>query len=266
MGASFSASSPLVGESFRLHLSYFTEQQHGQTLTLSLEYGYAGVLPLDKMPDYRLIQMLIEDVLYVYDKEWVDIFWELQNRELIRRLLCSFPTISWARCEMTVAPSELLPISRTSIVNWRREDLPSLPLTIPTFLGLATMVDFFRPLPDACWYSAPAGFNIGAPRYLLSSLQSLYMQLSAVKASADQQRATKTDAASTSGESVCLSFLPICLGAAAGTYEEMLSLCESKRVYDALVLPTSAQHSLIRSEEVGQLHGLVQVAKTQGAS
>ena len=61
------------GESFRLHLEgYFTEQQHGRTLNLVLEYGYAGVLPLESMPDYRLIQLLVEEVLYIYDADWLD--------------------------------------------------------------------------------------------------------------------------------------------------------------------------------------------------
>ena len=39
-----------AGESFVLHLTgYFTEQQRGRTLNIKLEYGYDGVLPLDKM-------------------------------------------------------------------------------------------------------------------------------------------------------------------------------------------------------------------------
>ena len=178
------------GESFRLHLSYFTEQQQGQRLTLLLEYGYAGVLPLQHMPDYRLIQLVVEEVLYVYGAEWVDVFWEMQNREVVRRLLVAFPLISWVHCEMTVAPSDMLPITRTSVVKWERDDLPTLPREIATFLGKAEMPDFHRPLPDACWYTAPPPtFNIGAPRYLLSSLQPLHAKLAAVGADADLQRA-----------------------------------------------------------------------------
>ena len=50
------------GESFRLSMPYFTEQQRGQMIDLTLEYGYAGVLPLEEMPDYRLIQLLVEEV------------------------------------------------------------------------------------------------------------------------------------------------------------------------------------------------------------
>ena len=50
------------GESFRLSMPYFTEQQRGQMIDLTLEYGYAGVLPLEEMPDYRLIQLLVEEL------------------------------------------------------------------------------------------------------------------------------------------------------------------------------------------------------------
>ena len=37
--------------------------------------SYRGVLPLTQMPDYRLIQLLVEEVLYVYEPSWIDIFW-----------------------------------------------------------------------------------------------------------------------------------------------------------------------------------------------
>ena len=64
------------GEAFRLHLDgYFVENQMGQTVNLLLEFGYRGVLPLTQMPDYRLIQLLVEEVLYVYEPSWIDIFW-----------------------------------------------------------------------------------------------------------------------------------------------------------------------------------------------
>uniref|UniRef100_A0A7S2BND7 Uncharacterized protein n=1 Tax=Haptolina brevifila TaxID=156173 RepID=A0A7S2BND7_9EUKA len=234
-----------TGESFRLQLDgYFTEQQRGRTLNLQLEYGYAGVLPLESMPDYRLIQLLVEDVLYVYPVEWVDIFWEMANRELVRRLLEAFPQIAWARCEMSVVPSDLLPISRTSIVEWRREDM----------LGLGSgLAPFYRPLPDECWYASPPPvFNIGAPRYLLASLAKLYQTLAASPV-ADEEK-------------VVLSFVPTCLAASAGTFDELLALCTVHGIYDALVLPRRAVHKLKPLLQVGSLTGLVKVVQKEQAA
>ena len=230
------------GESFRLHLEgYFTEQQHGRTLNLVLEYGYAGVLPLESMPDYRLIQLLVEEVLYIYDADWLDIFWEVANRELVRRLLAAFPQLSWARSDMSVVPSELLPIARMSSVEWCREDLAAL--------GDGT-ANFFRPLPDACYYpSAVPCFNIAAPRYLLKSLADLYRRLEAAKDSSGE------------GEKVALSFVPTCLAAASGTYDELLALCTVHGVYDAIILPKRAAHGLKRVQPVGSLTGIVEVKR-----
>ena len=71
----------MAGESFTLHLNdYFVEQQQGRTLDITLSYGYRDVLALEEMPDYRLVQMLVEEVFYIYDAAWCDIFWEVQNR------------------------------------------------------------------------------------------------------------------------------------------------------------------------------------------
>ena len=51
----------MAGESFTLHLNdYFVEQQQGRTLDITLSYGYRDVLALEEMPDYRLVQMLVE--------------------------------------------------------------------------------------------------------------------------------------------------------------------------------------------------------------
>ena len=58
----------MAGESFTLHLNdYFVEQQQGRTLDITLSYGYRDVLALEEMPDYRLVQMLVEEVFYIYD-------------------------------------------------------------------------------------------------------------------------------------------------------------------------------------------------------
>jgi hypothetical protein len=213
------------GESFRLSMPYFTEQQRGQMLDLTLEYGYAGVLPLEEMPDYRLIQLLVEELLYVYDEEWVDIFWEMQNRELVHRLLVAFPQIGWARCEMAVRPSALLPLPRSSIVHWSREDLPALG---------EPRGSYSRPLPDACWYSSgdPAVFRIGAPRVLQGALAELYTKLQPVA-------------------NVDFTFLPTPCQSVGGAFEEMLRLAEQFERYDAFILPRPAQHELQRCAEAG---------------
>lgn len=234
------------GESFRLHLDgYFTEQQLGRSIDIVLEYGYTDVLPLTSMPDYRLIQLLVEEVLYIYPEEWINIFWEMANRELVRRLLDAFPAISWVRSEMLVRPTDLLPIKRTSVVDWHRKDLPSLGQ------GLAP---FLRPLPDACYYAAPpTTFNIGAPRYLLASLTQLYERLA-------------PHAAEEGG--VYLSFIPTCRAATEGTYDETLNLASTFGAYDALILPRRAKHDLERLTPVGSLTGIVEVVSgsTSGGS
>ena len=41
----------------------------------------------------------------------------------------------------------------------------------------------------------------------------------------------------------------------------MLSLCETKGAYDALILPRSAKHNLVADCEVGALSGIVSVSK-----
>lgn len=195
-------------------------------------------------PDYRLIQLLIEEVLYVYPAEWIDIFWEMANRELVRRLLDAFPQLSWVRSEMSVLPSDLLPIMRMSAVQWRAQDV--------LLLAGPVMAPFYRPLPDACYYPSPApAFNIGAPRYLLSSLTKLYKTLAGSPDVADSRLA--------------LSFVPTCLAAAPKTYDELLALCTVWGTYDALILPKAAAHGLARLSTVGKLTGLVEVKQKASA-
>ena len=117
------------------------------------------------------VQMLVEEVFYIYDAAWCDIFWEVQNRELVRRLLNAFPVMSWAKSEVRVRPSELLPIARTSTVEWAQKDVPRL--------GPGTG-EFSRLLPDACWYgSATGAFNVGAPRCVLPALSDAWTALQA---------------------------------------------------------------------------------------
>ena len=190
----------MAGESFTLHLNdYFVEQQQGRTLDITLSYGYRDVLALEEMPDYRLVQMLVEEVFYIYDAAWCDIFWEVQNRELVRRLLNAFPVMSWAKSEVRVRPSELLPIARTSTVEWAQKDVPRL--------GSGTG-EFSRLLPDACWYGSTTGaFNVGAPRCVLPALADAWTALQQVPATAAQ---------------LALSFLPTQLEATAEMYAEML--------------------------------------------
>lgn len=232
------------GESFKLHLDgYYVEQQRGQKINLVLEYGYAGVLPLEQMPDYRLIQMLVEEVLYTYEEGWIDIFWEVINRELVRRLLAAFPQLAWARCEFSIVPSPLLPIGRASIVEWKQDDLPKL--------AAGATGEFSRTLPDACWYGTPGAFNIGAPSCLLPALKGLYEKLQALPQDGEQPR-------------VLLSFVPLQLQAPEGAYTELLALCEQHAAYDALILPRPAKHSLKRGPVAGKLSGIVQLGQREG--
>ena len=214
----------MAGESFTLHLNdYFVEQQQGRTLDITLSYGYKDVLALEEMPDYRLVQMLVEEVFYIYDAAWCDIFWEVQNRELVRRLLNAFPVMSWAKSEVRVRPSELLPIARTSTVEWAQKDVPRL--------GPGTG-EFSRLLPDACWYgSATGAFNVGAPRCVLPALSDAWTALQSAPGATD---------------SMVLSFLPTQLQATAEMYDEMLRYCTSYGAYDALILPAAAAHSMER--------------------
>ena len=211
------------GESFCLQLNgYFVEQQQGRVLDLKLTYGYIGLLPLFDCPDYRLIQIAVEEVLYAYTAEWVDIFWEMLNRELVRRLLDRFTAISYVRSEMSVRPSDLLPIARTSVVHWSRATLPRLLQSMPS-----PPLDLGKPVADASWY--PSGvegaFNICAPRVLIPSLEGLHSKMAA-----DPSLAEGTAAAT---GTVCLSFCPTPALAAKGTFAEMLRL----PCYDAFILP-----------------------------
>ena len=212
----------MAGESFTLHLNdYFVEQQQGRTLDITLSYGYRDVLALEEMPDYRLVQMLVEEVFYIYDAAWCDIFWEVQNRELVRRLLNAFPVMSWAKSEVRVRPSELLPIARTSTVEWAQKDVPRL--------GPGTG-EFSRLLPDACWYgSATGAFNVGAPRCVLPALKDAW----------SNEPGPTTD-------TVVLSFLPTQLQATAEMYDEMLRYCTSYGAYVALILPAASAHGMER--------------------
>ena len=214
----------MAGESFTLHLNdYFVEQQQGRTLDITLSYGYKDVLALEEMPDYRLVQMLVEEVFYIYDAAWCDIFWEVQNRELVRRLLNAFPVMSWAKSEVRVRPSELLPIARTSTVEWAQKDVPRL--------GPGTG-EFSRLLPDACWYGSTTGaFNVGAPRCVLPALSDAWTALQAAPGATD---------------TTVLSFLPTQLQATAEMYDEMLRYCTSYGAYDALILPAAAAHGMER--------------------
>ncbi len=224
----------MAGESFTLHLNdYFVEQQQGRTLDITLSYGYRDVLALEEMPDYRLVQMLVEEVFYIYDAAWCDIFWEVQNRELVRRLLNAFPVMSWAKSEVRVRPSELLPIARTSTVEWAQKDVPRL--------GPGTG-RFSRLLPDACWYGSTTGaFNVGAPRCVLPALSNVWRAVDREKSAPGA-----TVPGANCADTVMLSFLPTQLQATAEMYDEMLRYCTSYGAYDALILPAAAAHSMER--------------------
>ena len=67
--------------------------------------------------------------------------------------------------------------------------------------------------PPGYYAAPPPCVNIGAPRDLLSSLVPLY------------QRLLLDQGAAGPGDGVALSFVPTCLAASEGTYDEMIDLC-----------------------------------------
>lgn len=150
-------------EGFRVHLGpYFTERQGGNIVQLEIDYSYEGILERLLMPDYREIQNLVEEILY--GEEDIDIYWELVNRELVRRILVSYPQLPDVRSSFLVHPRRHLVISRSSEVHWSQDDLAEL--------GREGDYRIFPP-----YGLMPGRINIMVPRIFAESVMELKEEL-----------------------------------------------------------------------------------------
>ena len=92
-----------TGESFTIRMpDYFVELQGGQRVDLEITYQYTPGVERKDMPDYREVQILAEEALYGMPEP--NIYWELTNREIARRILKAFPQFSEVNSRFFVYP------------------------------------------------------------------------------------------------------------------------------------------------------------------
>ncbi len=216
-----------AGEFFTVRMpSYFVEIQGGNRVDLVLTIEYDGVLPQARMPDYRIAQILAEDTLYSVPDPLT--FWELTNREIVRRILVAFPQIRWVESKLTVNPRDALSVRRFSRVAWSQADLPKL----------GVVKDF---VADRYREARPDTYNVLVPRCLKESIEPLR------KAFAEGK------------DGVVVDLAPYPLEGTDESYAALFRLLRPNGLYDALILPESAKHELSRVRGAGTLRGILLV-------
>ncbi len=93
--------------------------QGGNSLTVSVQYGYRDGIRTEEYPDFRLLARACEDFFANYpDKK---AYWEVLNKELTALLLERFPALKHITVEIRVAPTSAIPYARSSRVTRSRD-------------------------------------------------------------------------------------------------------------------------------------------------
>ncbi len=223
------------GESFTIHLrNYFVELQGGQRVDLDIHYQYAPNIAREDIPDYRAVQILVEDALYGMPAAGP--YWEITNKEIVRRLLTAFPQFLRVESQFEIHPRAILNISRGSTVALRQAELAGA--------KLLTALD-----QDAYYQARPGHYNILVPRPLKASLIGLMRK---VKKSAENAK----DPAGVIFDLPCFP-----LAGSEFTFPALLAGLKPAGPYSAIVLPepVGLKRGLVKLADAGPMTGFVRI-------
>jgi len=225
------------GEFFTIQMhDYFVELQGGQRVDLEITYQFPKNFPRADMPDYRAVQILVEDALYGLPQSYT--YWEITNREIVRRLLTAFPLFLAVESKFFIEPREILNIRRGTTVALLQADAKGL--------DAITQID-----QDAYYQARTGAFNILVPRPLKASVAELV---------------AKIKASPKVGE-VILDYTPFPLAGSEFTFPEIVNSLNPAGAYRALILPleTGKKAGLHLVKELGPLRGIVKVLPKDSA-
>lgn len=223
------------GEFFTVQMKdYFVELQGGQRVDLEITYHFPKNFPRADMPDYRAVQILVEDALYGLPQSYT--YWEITNREIVQRLLKAYPLFLAVQSEFFIQPREILNIKRGSTVKHLQEDVKGI--------ELLTKLDI-----DTFYNARDGAFNILVPRPLKPSVADLV---------------AKTKASKKLGE-VIVDYTPFPLAGSAFTFPEILNSLKPAGPYQAVVLPLEVgeKSGLHLIKELGPLGSIVKVGSKE---
>ena len=229
-----------AGESFTIHLeNYFVELQGGQRVDLTIHYQYASNIAREDIPDYRAVQILVEDALY--GMPTLGPYWEITNKEIVRRLLTAFPQFPRVESQFNIRPRGLLNIHRGSTVELQQSDLAEV--------KLLTALD-----QDTYYLARDGHYNILVPRPFKASLGDI---MQAVKNAPDL-------ASGTQGLIFDVPCFP--LAGSEFTMDGLLAGLKPSGPYSAIVLPekVGAARGLTKIAELGPLKGIVKILAPTG--
>ena len=104
--------------SFTLPDFKMVHQGEANKLNISISYRYAINIANSEYPDFRWLAKDVETLLNNYPNK--DDYWELVNKQVTLLLLKKYPAITSITSEFEVAPSRLVPYSRSSRVTRSR--------------------------------------------------------------------------------------------------------------------------------------------------
>ena len=107
-------------EGFVFYFRDFKLEHQGEwhRLNITVRYDYVSGIADQDYPDYVPIAKFVEDFLTNYPNE--NAYWEIVNKQLTGRLLERYPALASITCELQVAPSPRLHLTRASTVTRTR--------------------------------------------------------------------------------------------------------------------------------------------------
>ena len=107
-------------EQFSFSLPDFKMDHQGEInkLNISISYRYVVKIANSEYPDFRWLAKDVETLLNNYPNK--EDYWEIVNKNLTSLLLKKYPAITSVTSELEVAPSRVVPYSRSSRVTRSR--------------------------------------------------------------------------------------------------------------------------------------------------
>ena len=107
-------------EQFSFSIPSFEMNHQGETnkLNISISYRYVTNIANSEYPDFRWLAKDVETLLKDYPNKGD--YWEIVNKRVTSMLLTKYPAITSITSEFEVAPSRLVPYSRSSLVTRSR--------------------------------------------------------------------------------------------------------------------------------------------------
>ena len=107
-------------EQFSFSIPALEMDHQGETnkLNISISYRYVVNIANSQYPDFRWLATDVETLLKNYPNK--EDYWEIVNKRVTSMLLTKYPAITSITSEFEVAPSRLVPYSRSSLVTRSR--------------------------------------------------------------------------------------------------------------------------------------------------